>query len=144
MTVQGKSISLTNGSSAAIDTGTTLVAGPAEGIAAIYDQIPGSSPGTGQWEGFYGYRKRRISLSQTSRLMSVIACTHEVDVEISFGGLSWAISPADFQFQPVSSLSDYCYGAFYSVPSSSNVPQWIIGDTFLVGPSISVVSWALT
>ncbi|KAN0088860.1 Aspartic peptidase domain containing protein [Tylopilus felleus] len=105
---------LTNGSSAAIDTGTTHVAGPAEGIAAIYDQIPGSSPGTGQWEGFYGY-----------------PCTHEVDVEISFGGLSWAISPADFQFQPVSSLSDYCYGAFYSVPSSSNVPQWIIGDTFL-------------
>ncbi|KAH0836320.1 acid protease [Lanmaoa asiatica] len=105
MTVQGKSISLPNGSAsyAAIDTGTTLVAGPASGIAAIYAQIPGSTPGTGQWEGFYSY-----------------PCTHEVTVEISFGGPSWAISPADFQFQPTGSSSDYCYGAFYSVPTSSS------------------------
>lgn len=59
MTVQGKSISMPSGSAsyAVIDTGTTLVAGPASGIAAIYAQIPGSSPGTGQWEGFYSYRQ---------------------------------------------------------------------------------------
>ncbi|KAF8142067.1 aspartic peptidase domain-containing protein [Boletus edulis] len=116
MTVQGKSISLPGGSAsyAAIDTGTTLVAGPASGIAAIYAQIPGSSPGTGQWEGFYSY-----------------PCTHEVTVEISFGGPSWAISPADFQFRPVGPSSDYCYGAFHSIPTSPKVPQWIIGDTFL-------------
>jgi hypothetical protein len=59
MTVQGKSISLPAGSAsyAAIDTGTTLVAGPPAGIAAIYAQIPGSQPGTGNWKGFYSYRK---------------------------------------------------------------------------------------
>lgn len=64
MTVQGNSISLPSGSGsyAAIDTGTTLVAGPASGIAAIYAQIPGSSPGTGEWEGFYSYRKPRTSI----------------------------------------------------------------------------------
>jgi hypothetical protein len=64
MTVQGKPISLPSGSAsyAAIDTGTTLVAGPAAGIAAIYAQIPGSQPGTGSWEGFYKYRKYDISL----------------------------------------------------------------------------------
>lgn len=62
--VQGKSISLPSGiaSYAAIDTGTTLVAGPAASIAAIYAQIPGSQPGTGSWEGFYSYRKYDISL----------------------------------------------------------------------------------
>ncbi|KAG8215009.1 acid protease [Butyriboletus roseoflavus] len=115
MTVQGKSVSLPHGSAsyATIDTGTTLVAGPASGIAAIYAQIPDSSPGTGQWEGYYSY-----------------PCTSEVTVEISFGGPSWAISPADFQFQPIDS-SNYCYGAFYSIPTSSSTPQWIIGDTFL-------------
>lgn len=66
MTVQGKPISLSSGSAsyAAIDTGTTLVAGPASGIAAIYAQIPGSSPGTGQWEGFYSYRKPPAPLLQ--------------------------------------------------------------------------------
>ncbi|KAG9309508.1 acid protease [Chiua virens] len=118
MTVQGKSISLTNGSAsyAAIDTGTTLVAGPASAIAAIYAEIPDSSPGTGQWEGFYSY-----------------PCSQQVNVEISFGGPSWPVSPADFQFQSVGSTSSYCYGAFYSIPesTSSTTPQWIIGDTFL-------------
>lgn len=64
MTVQGKAVQLPGGSAsyAAIDTGTTLVAGPASGIAAIYAQIPGSSPGTGQWEGYYSYRKFLHSL----------------------------------------------------------------------------------
>lgn len=64
MTVQGKLVSFPSGSAsyAAIDTGTTLVAGPPSGIAAIYAQIPGSSPGTGQWEGFYSYRKLLYSL----------------------------------------------------------------------------------
>lgn len=59
ITVQGKSVSLPGGSAsyAIIDTGTTLVAGPASGIAAIYAQIPGSFPGTGKWQGFYCYRK---------------------------------------------------------------------------------------
>lgn len=58
MTVRGKSISLPPGSAsyAAIDTGTTLVAGPPAGIEAIYAQIPGSQPGTGNWKGFYSYR----------------------------------------------------------------------------------------
>jgi len=116
LTVQGHSISLPNGSAsyASIDTGTTLVAGPASSIAAIYAQIPDSSPGTGNWEGFYSY-----------------PCSHEVNVEISFGGPSWTISPVDFQFQSIRNSSDRCYGAFYAIPTSSGLPQWIIGDTFL-------------
>ena len=67
MTVQGNSVSLSNGSAsyAIIDTGTTLVAGSASGIAAIYAQIPDSSPGTGEWEGFYSYRKFRLHLYGT-------------------------------------------------------------------------------
>jgi hypothetical protein len=63
--------------------------------------------------------------------MIFLACTPEVNVEISFGGPSWAISPADFQFQ-ISESSDYCYGAFFSIPTSQGTPPWIIGDTFLV------------
>ncbi|KIJ20642.1 hypothetical protein PAXINDRAFT_165539 [Paxillus involutus ATCC 200175] len=115
VSVQGNPVSMPSGSAsyAAIDTGTTLIAGPNSSIAAIYAQIPGSSPGTGGWEGFYSY-----------------PCTPEVNVEISFGGPSWAISPADFQFQ-ISESSDYCYGAFFSIPTSQGTPPWIIGDTFL-------------
>jgi cathepsin D len=67
MTVQGKSVFLPTGNAsyAAIDTGTTLVAGPPAGVEAVYAQIPGSQPGTGKWEGFYSYRKCQcISLDQ--------------------------------------------------------------------------------
>lgn len=115
MTVQGKSISLPNGSAsyAVIDTGTTLVAGPAASIAAIYAQIPGSQPGTGSWEGFYSY-----------------PCDTTVVVEISFGGPNWSISPSDFDFTSTGPDSDECYGAFYAIPTS-NGPSWIVGDTFL-------------
>lgn len=59
MTVQGNSVTLPTGSSSysAIDTGTTLVGGPSDAIAAIFAQIPGSAPGTGQYEGYYSYRE---------------------------------------------------------------------------------------
>ncbi|KAG2121887.1 acid protease [Suillus clintonianus] len=116
MTVQGKSIPLPSGSAsyAAIDTGTTLVAGPAAGIAAIYAQIPGSQPGTGSWEGFYSY-----------------PCDTAVAVEISFGGPHWSISPGDFEFTFAGRNSNECYGAFYAIPTYGGTPAWIIGDTFL-------------
>lgn len=60
MTVQGNSVTLPAGTSsyAAIDTGTTLVGGPSAAIQAIYAQIPGSTPGTGNYEGYFIYRKR--------------------------------------------------------------------------------------
>ncbi|KAH7926411.1 acid protease [Leucogyrophana mollusca] len=116
LTVQGKSISLPSGAAsyAAIDTGTTLVAGPSSGIQAIYAQIPGSHPGSGQWEGFYSY-----------------PCNADVVVEISFGGPSWSISPADFQFTATGPSSTDCYGAFYEIPTAEGSPPWIVGDTFL-------------
>lgn len=58
LTMQGNEVALPLGpaSYAAIDTGTTLVAGPEDAIAALYDQIPGSAPGTGDLSSFYTYR----------------------------------------------------------------------------------------
>lgn len=59
LTAQGSSVSLSSGAAsyAAIDTGTTLVGGPQSVIAELYAAIPGSSPATGEWEGYYQYRK---------------------------------------------------------------------------------------
>lgn len=42
---------------AAIDTGTTLVGGPASEVAEMFAQIPGSQPGTGNFNGYYTYRE---------------------------------------------------------------------------------------
>lgn len=59
LTVQGSAATIGTGSEAyaAIDTGTTLVGGPAADIAAVYALIPESEVGTGNYEGYYLYRK---------------------------------------------------------------------------------------
>ncbi|TFK45718.1 acid protease [Heliocybe sulcata] len=122
LTVQGESISLaTTEQTAAIDTGTTLVAGPADAVSQIYANIPGSQPCT---------------YSQCTQGQYTYPCSTAVQVTISFGGPAWAISPADFLFEPIQDTSGQCIaniGAIIVSPLSlgSNPPAWIIGDTFL-------------
>lgn len=119
VTVQGNSVAVGSGSSAyaAIDTGTTLIGGPASEIAAIFAQIPGSAVASGDYEGYYTY-----------------PCSTTVDVSFSFGSKTWSISPADFQLTPIG--NGQCLGAFFELTSSS--PSWIIGDTFLVSDTTVV------
>ncbi|KAL6299535.1 aspartic peptidase domain-containing protein [Sparassis latifolia] len=117
LTSQGKNVTLPSGSSsfAAIDTGTTLVGGPASVIAAIYAEIPGSAPGTGNLQNFYTY-----------------PCSTSVNVTLTFGAsaIAWPISPADFAFEQASGGT--CVGAFFAVDvQGSSAPAWIVGDTFL-------------
>lgn len=58
LTVNSNSVALSSGqtSYAAIDTGTTLIGGPATDVAAVYAQIPNSVAGTGNYEGYYLFR----------------------------------------------------------------------------------------
>ncbi|KAF7970959.1 hypothetical protein HWV62_22548 [Athelia sp. TMB] len=115
VSVQGAPVTIpTSGTDtyAAIDTGTTLVGGPADAIAAIYAAIPGSAPGTGQYEGYYTY-----------------PCATAVNVSMSFGGPAWPIAPADFLLSQVSDTQ--CVGAFFTLTSGASAPSWIVGDTFL-------------
>jgi len=56
ITVNTKTVDLPTGGLAAIDTGTTLIGGPAAAVAAVYAQIPGSQPLSGNLAGFYGFR----------------------------------------------------------------------------------------
>ncbi|KAL0955128.1 hypothetical protein HGRIS_004041 [Hohenbuehelia grisea] len=116
LTVQGNSVSLPSGSGsyAAIDTGTTLVGGPSAEIASLFAQIPGSAPGSGNFEGYYTY-----------------PCDTDVTVTLSFGGKTWTISPADFRLSQVDARSALCVGAFFEISTGGSSPAWIIGDTFL-------------
>ncbi|KAF8318714.1 acid protease [Clavulina sp. PMI_390] len=99
---------------AAIDSGTSLIGGPSDQIAAIFSQIPGSSKGTGNYEGYYLY-----------------PCNTTVTVSLAFGGgQNWSIDPNDFLFETINAAT--CVGAFFILdPASSNLPAWVIGDTFL-------------
>ena len=58
LTVNSNSVTLPSGQSsfAAIDTGTTLIGGPAAEVASVYAQIPNSVAGTGNFDGYYLYR----------------------------------------------------------------------------------------
>ena len=114
LTVQSSSIPLGSGtaSQAAIDTGTTLVGGPPDAIAAIFDQVPGSQPASGQYDGYYTY-----------------PCDTQVNVEMSFGGRTWTVSPADFRLAAIDDES--CLGGFFVLDIGGSAPAWIVGDTFL-------------
>ncbi|KDQ50723.1 hypothetical protein JAAARDRAFT_41815 [Jaapia argillacea MUCL 33604] len=114
LTVQGAAVTVPTGASAysAIDTGTTLVGGPSATIAQIYAQIPGSAPGTGNFEGYYTY-----------------PCSTTVNVSLAFGGQSWSISPSDFKLTALSNTE--CLGGFFELTTGGNAPSWIVGDTFL-------------
>jgi len=115
--VNGQSVSLpgtAQSSYAAIDTGTTLIGGPPEVIKAIFADIPGSAPGSGDYEGYYTY-----------------PCDSKIQLSITFGsGSAWSVDPTDFMLTQLSSKQ--CVGALFSLESSGNSgPSWIMGDTFL-------------
>jgi len=97
---------------AAIDTGTTLVGGPASDIQSIFNQIPNSQPGTGDLNGYYLY-----------------PCSTSVSISMTFSSRSWTIDPADFLL--MRSTSTMCVGAFFALNLSGSAPSWIVGDTFL-------------
>ena len=100
---------------AAIDTGTTLVGGPPDDIARIYQQVPGSQQGTGQMSDFW-----------------MIPCSSDVTVTMSFGGPQWQISPEDFNAGALQGSNSMCMGAFFAVELPASSPRkWIVGDTFL-------------
>lgn len=115
ITSQGSSIPVPTGldAQAAIDTGTTLIGGPADAVAEIYANIPGAEQGTGDMEGYYLY-----------------PCSTNVAVTMSFGGQVWPISNADFQAR-ISQNGETCMGAFFAIETGGGAPAWIVGDTFL-------------
>jgi len=115
ITVQGTPVPITKGETlSAIDTGTTLVGGPADMIAAIYKQIPGSQAGTGDLDGYYTY-----------------PCSTNVVITLQFGAKAWPVSSSDFNLMEVSRGT--CVGAFFVIDlgAGSAAPSWIVGDTFL-------------
>lgn len=121
VTVNGQSINVAKGNNAlsAIDTGTTLIGGPSDDVAAIWAAVPGSAPSTTS-QGFYTF-----------------PCSSKINVSFAFGGKSWPISTSDMNFGPAGRGSSLCTGAIFdlslgsNLPSGSGNPSWVVGDTFL-------------
>lgn len=115
MTMQGTSIPMNAGSSVAVDTGTTLIGGPADTVASIFGAIPGARQMSGAYRNYYEY-----------------PCTTKIDFQIVFGGFTIRISDRDFNLGRYGSDQAYCTGAVFiqNLPAGSPV-QWIVGDSAL-------------
>ncbi|PPR01067.1 hypothetical protein CVT26_016014 [Gymnopilus dilepis] len=117
VTVNGQTVDVATGPSvlSAIDTGTTLIVGPANDVAAIWEAVPNSSPSDVS-SGFFRY-----------------PCSAEVNISLSFGGKTWPIDPRDMNIGQETPRSSFCLGALMTVDGqgASGTPSWIIGDTFL-------------
>jgi len=115
-------------SAVAVDTGTSLIGAPADAVAAIFAEVPGSRPSDDPlYDGYY-----------------IFPCATSVTVSLTFGGNVWPVSPLDFNLgrvsAPTSATVDdsMCLGAIFSLASpeptadgSPAPPAYIIGDTFL-------------
>jgi len=121
LSVNGQLISGSASNNCAIDTGTTLIGAPPAVVQAAYAQITGASQGPAQ-SGVSGYWQ--------------YPCSAKPTVALTFGGISYTISPADFNIgqvsgQRVSLSNSMCLGALFETPQSNASPNWIVGDTFL-------------
>ncbi|KAF8893581.1 aspartic peptidase domain-containing protein [Infundibulicybe gibba] len=112
VTVQGKSIPITSGRSAlsVIDTGATLIRGPAKVVSTIWNAVPGAERATEYPPGHWAF-----------------PCTTDVSISLSFGGKLWPIDPTDMNLGRLDDTSPLCLGAIYSTDNDG----WLIGNTFL-------------
>ncbi|BEI84073.1 hypothetical protein CcaverHIS002_0406770 [Cutaneotrichosporon cavernicola] len=114
VSVQGTAVDVGN-AMVAIDTGTTLIGGPPDVVAAVYAAIPGSRAMTGNFANYYEY-----------------PCGTSVDVRLTFGGFTINIGDADFNLGTYGSDMAYCTGGIFVQALSSRSPvQWIVGATAL-------------
>jgi len=132
---------LPSGNLAAIDTGTTLIGGPSAAVSAVYAQIPGSQPLSGNLAGFYGFRTFLSLLVDPDldipHYTFSSACDTTVSVTMAFGGQSWPIDAQDMNLGRASATSDICAGGIFDLSAGSNIgegggnPNWVVGATFL-------------
>ncbi len=119
ITVNGNSARIGSNTLAAIDTGTTLIGGPASAVRAFYSQISGSrSAASVNMPGYY-----------------LFPCSANLNIQLTFGGKSWSMNPQDFNLGSYPfTTSQTCLGAVFEIDLGSSqygVPQWIVGDSFL-------------
>jgi hypothetical protein len=90
-----------------IDTGTTYNFGPPEDVAALHKLIPGAKTTDGG-------------------LTYTVPCDSTKVLSVSFSGVAYTISPADWMSPPA---GDTCTSNFYGQAVVEGA--WLLGDTFI-------------
>lgn len=115
VTVNGQDVGVT-ASQTVIDTGTTLIGVPSSAAEAIYAQIPSAQATSLQ--GQQGYW--------------AIPCNADINVSLTFGGVSYAIPSESFNAGAVDSRGTTCLGAVFELEAGNSI-DWVIGEAFLTG-----------
>ena len=116
ISVGGQNVGL--GGQSAIDTGTSFIGAKPNLVSEFYSHVQGahksSDPGLNA-KGYWEYN-----------------CTTEVDVALTFGGVSYKILPSDFSRPDMSSTPGVCIGSIFELDlGASSSVQYIVGDAFL-------------
>ncbi|CAD6569613.1 MAG: hypothetical protein CYPHOPRED_003473 [Cyphobasidiales sp. Tagirdzhanova-0007] len=102
----------------AIDTGTTLIGGPANIVQSLYEQIGGAFALDGEYEGYYTY-----------------PCNASASIAFTFGNVEkQTYNMSSFDLNLGVFEDDQCLGAFFDLDLSSGsaaVISWVIGGAFL-------------
>ncbi|KAI0645549.1 protease [Trametes meyenii] len=95
-----------------IDSGTTIIYGPPDEVAALYKAIPGSQVYDSK-NGFYSFPCNSVPSN----------------VAFNWGGKSWTISAVNFNMGRVSATQ--CVGAIVGRDMGLGSKTWLVGDSFM-------------
>ncbi|CDO76305.1 hypothetical protein BN946_scf184917.g21 [Trametes cinnabarina] len=95
-----------------IDSGTTIIYGPPSQVAAFYKNIPGLKVYDSN-NGFYSFPCGSVPSN----------------VAFSWGGKTWTISAANFNFGKISATQ--CIGAIAGQDLGLSSNTWLLGDSFM-------------
>ncbi|KAG8952196.1 hypothetical protein FRC04_004903 [Tulasnella sp. 424] len=113
--VNGNSVAMSKGITAAIDSGTSLIYVPQDVASAIYRQIPGAQRADQQYgPGFWTY-----------------PCNSNLNIQFKFGANFFALNPVDFNIGRTKRGSSTCVGGILAMGDSFPADLAIIGDAFL-------------
>lgn len=123
VSIDGEGIPGSQGLSAAIDTGTSLIGGPSQVVKTLFDKIAGARPGSGTYKGYYIY-----------------PCKASLEVSFQFRNEVYRIDPVDINLGSVDANKKECLAGIFSFNQPSNhsnleakkrLPDWILGAAFL-------------
>ncbi|KNZ51326.1 hypothetical protein VP01_39g5 [Puccinia sorghi] len=123
VSVNGKTLDGSQGNSAAIDTGTSLIGGPAELVKTLFDKVTGARPGSGAYQGYYTY-----------------PCDSSFSLSLFFEGEAYNIDPVDINLGSIDENHRECLAGIFSIDHGrknskgrpkNGLPDWILGAVFL-------------
>lgn len=96
-----------------IDSGTTVIYGPADGVQQLYASVPGATLFDSS-NGFYSF-----------------PCDSVPSVSFNWGGQDWPITSDNFNMGETTKGSGQCVGAIAAQDLGLGSNVWLLGDSFM-------------